>query len=57
MPAPQELLAAFQQAQRNYAAHGISTVQEGMFAAQLIPLYRRCWTTVCWNWMWWATPA
>ena len=40
MPAPQELLAAFQQAQRNYAAHGISTVQEGMFAAQLIPLYR-----------------
>ena len=40
MPDPQDLLAAFRRAQKNYAAHGISTVQEGMFAAQLIPLYQ-----------------
>ena len=40
MPAPQDLLSAFCRAQRDYAAHGISTVQEGMFAAQLIPFYQ-----------------
>lgn len=40
MPAPGDLLDAFRRAQKNYAAHGISTVQEGMFASQLIPLYQ-----------------
>ncbi len=40
MPDPQDLLDAFRRAQKNYAAHGISTVQEGMLAAQLIPLYQ-----------------
>jgi len=40
MEDPAQLLAAFDAAQDQYAAQGITTVQEGMFPRQLVPLYR-----------------
>lgn len=36
----EQLMAAFQAAQRDYASHGIATVQEGLLARELIPLYQ-----------------
>ena len=36
-----KFLEAFAAAQKQYAAHGITTVQEGMFPRQLVPLYRQ----------------
>ena len=39
MPDTPQLLAAYQQAQQEYASHGITTVQDGMLAEQLAPLY------------------
>ncbi|MEG2153256.1 MAG: amidohydrolase [Clostridia bacterium] len=33
------MMSAFEKAQDGYAAHGISTIQEGMAVGQLIPLY------------------
>ncbi len=36
-----KLLSAFDEAQHQYAAQGIVTVQEGMFPQQLVPLYRQ----------------
>lgn len=35
-----QLLRAFEQAQRDYAAHGVATVQEGMMARELIGVYQ-----------------
>lgn len=40
MPGPGELADAFVQAQREYAAHGIATAQEGYLTQELIPYYR-----------------
>ena len=40
MPSMQELLNAYQKAQRRYASFGITTIQEGLLAEQLIPLYQ-----------------
>lgn len=40
MNSMEELLAAYQKAQRAYAAHGITTIQEGMTVRQLLPLYQ-----------------
>ncbi|MEG1687509.1 MAG: amidohydrolase [Angelakisella sp.] len=34
------LMSAFEKAQAGYAAHGITTIQEGMAVGQLIPLYQ-----------------
>ena len=39
-PTLDAMLGAFQQAQDIYAAHGIATVQEGLMAAQMIPMYQ-----------------
>ena len=36
----EQLMRAFDAAQRDYAAHGITTVQEGLLAKELIPLYQ-----------------
>ncbi len=38
---PEDLLAAYDKAQRSYASYGVATVQEGMMPDQLIPLYRQ----------------
>ena len=40
MPGQNDLLDAYQQAQQDYAAHGIATVQDGMMVEQLAPFYR-----------------
>ena len=40
MAGPEKLLAAFDQAQREYAAYGITTIQEGLMVEQLVPLYQ-----------------
>jgi predicted amidohydrolase YtcJ len=39
-PAPEQMRAAYRKAQRLYASYGIATVQEGVLAEQMIPLYR-----------------
>jgi predicted amidohydrolase YtcJ len=39
MPAMEEFLAAYRQAQDLYASFGITTLQEGMMVAQMFPLY------------------
>lgn len=39
-PGEAELLTAYQKAQRLYASHGITTVQEGMLVAEMLPLYQ-----------------
>lgn len=36
----EQLLRAFGAAQQDYASHGIATVQEGMLAKELLPLYQ-----------------
>ena len=40
MPGFDQLKEAFARAQHTYAAHGITTAQEGMMAAELFPLYQ-----------------
>lgn len=40
MPSIDQLLTAYAQAQQEYASFGITTVQEGMLARELIPLYQ-----------------
>ena len=40
MPSGAELLAAYRLAQDLYLSHGITTVQEGLLAPQMVPLYR-----------------
>ena len=40
LPSAQKLLNAFDRAQDIYASYGITTIQEGYFSSQLIPLYR-----------------
>lgn len=41
LPAPggDALLASYAAAQRLYASHGVTTVQEGLFAAEMAPMY------------------
>lgn len=39
MPTAEKLNAAFQEAQRRYASHGIATLQEGMMIGEMAPLY------------------
>lgn len=39
MPSMEKLMDAFQTVQYRYASYGITTIQEGYFAKQLIPLY------------------
>lgn len=39
-PGETELLTAYQKAQKLYASHGITTVQEGMLVAEMLPLYQ-----------------
>lgn len=41
MPDQQELLDAYEEVERRYASYGITTIQEGMFPPELIPLYER----------------
>ena len=41
MPDIESLMRAFEMAQQRYASYGITTMQEGMLAAQLIPLYQQ----------------
>lgn len=43
MPTPEAFSRALRRAQLMYASHGITTVQEGMLTAQMLPLYR-AWT-------------
>lgn len=40
MPAMSELLESFEKAQKLYASYGITTVQEGLFVAQIKDLYQ-----------------
>ena len=40
MASMEEFLHAFEEGQRRYAAHGITTVQEGMMIDELLPFYR-----------------
>lgn len=40
MPSADDFLKAYSRAQELYASYGITTVQEGMLPAQLVPLYR-----------------
>lgn len=40
MPDAGALLGAYMKAQDSYAAHGITTIQEGMAVSQMIPLYQ-----------------
>src|SRR5699024_8212549 len=40
MPGFDQLKEAFARAQHTYAAHGITTAQEGMMAVELFPLYQ-----------------
>ena len=40
-PSEEELMNAYEQAQRMYASYGIATVQEGMMPRQMIPLYKK----------------
>ena len=40
MPSPEAFLKAYGRAQELYASNGITTVQEGMLPAKLLPLYR-----------------
>ena len=39
MPEPNQLLHVFEEAQKKYASYGITTVQDGMVVAQMLPLY------------------
>ena len=41
LPDTEDLLAAYDKAQRSYASYGVATVQEGMMPDQLIPLDRQ----------------
>lgn len=41
VPQPKSLEAAYEKAQEGYAAHGITSVQEGMFPAELIDIYKK----------------
>lgn len=41
IPSPEDFLKAFAQAQELYASFGITTVQEGMLTAQILPLYQK----------------
>lgn len=36
-----ELLSSFADAQKKYASYGITTIQEGMVAKEMLPMYRR----------------
>ena len=42
IPSPDQsaLLEAFKKAQKKYAAHGITTIQDGMVVEEMLPLYR-----------------
>lgn len=40
LPSPEKLRQAFQEAQEVYASYGITTIQEGYFSSQLIPVYQ-----------------
>lgn len=39
MPAPAQFASAYKKAQERYASYGITTVQEGMMVAEMLPLY------------------
>ena len=39
-PKPEQLLQAFIRAQEKYAAHGITTMQDGMVVGEMLPMYR-----------------
>ncbi len=41
MAGAKELFAAYMKAQAGYAAHGITTIQEGMMVKEMLPLYRQ----------------
>ena len=55
LPDTEDLLAAYDKAQRSYASYGVATVQEGMMPDQLIPSTASCWSGTCSGWTWWAT--
>lgn len=40
LPGMEALVQAYQQAQRNYASYGITSVQEGYAVGQMVPLYQ-----------------
>jgi len=40
MPGMSDMLSAYKKAQDSYAAHGITTIQEGMTVSQMIPFYQ-----------------
>lgn len=40
MASMEEFMRAFEEAQKQYASHGITTIQEGMMNSQLLPFYR-----------------
>ena len=40
MPSGEELMTAYRMAQELYLSHGIATVQEGLLAPQMVPLYQ-----------------
>ena len=40
MPSAEDFLTAYGRAQELYASYGITTVQEGLMASQLVPLYQ-----------------
>ena len=39
LPGKKQLLESYAAAQRSYAGHGITTVQEGMFTSEMLPMY------------------
>ncbi|MEG0769230.1 MAG: amidohydrolase [Ruthenibacterium sp.] len=41
LPDMEALMSAYEKAQEGYAAHGITTMQEGMAVSQMIPLFRQ----------------
>ncbi len=41
LPGIEKLLAAYKRAQDSYASYGISTIQDGMTVAQMLPLYEQ----------------
>lgn len=41
MPSMDSLMDAYRRAQEIYASHGICTIQEGMLAREMLPIYRR----------------
>ena len=40
MPGPEEISDAFCRAQKIYASHGITTIQEGMLVEEMLPFYQ-----------------